>query len=331
MPTGSNVAAAATLYNLPNYDGAIFQINKKDTPFLDMLGGIGGNRKIFATSFEFSMGQAWQLEAAAQPDITETQSLSIGSLVTFVPDQVTNYVQPFKRDVSMSYMAQADRSTTTGLAVLEGTNPIKNKLADQIAKLLSQIAVDMDYTFLRGTGQKGTNTTTSWKTQGVCTAMSTNKINAGAVYSSSTLDKLKIDDLVKSMVEHNGVPSNPALFCGAWQKRKISEIYGWSPVAAAGAGLGGVNVQVIETDYFRLPVFFEPQMSSSVVAVIDMDKCVPVCLPVMDEENGGYKGPLFYEKKAAAGAGSLGMIFGLWGIDYGHEAFHGQIYALATS
>jgi hypothetical protein len=327
----SNVGAATTLYNLPNYDGVVFQINKKDTPFLDMLGGLGGGRSKKAPSFEFTLGQAWELEAADQPDITEAQSLAGQTAETYVPTQATNYVQPFQRAIGMSYMAASDRSTTTGLAVLEGTNPVQNKLADQIAKHLKQIALQMDYTFLRGTGQKGTSTSVSWKTTGVVTATTTNKINAAAGYASTALSKLMVDDLVKSMVEHNGIPENPVLFCGAWQKRKISEIYGWSPVAATGAGLGGVNVQVIETDFFRLPVVFEPQLATTVIEVIDMAKCFPVFLLVQDEVNGGFKGPLFYEPKAQAGAGYGGMIYGQAGIDYGHEAYHGQIYGLGVS
>jgi hypothetical protein len=323
----SNVAAATTLWNLPNYDGDVFQINAKRTPFLDRLGGLGGVRSKRASSFGFSLGQAWELEAASQPDITETASLSAGTPETYVTVQAVNCVQPFKRDVSMSYQAISDASVTTGLAVLEGENPIKDKYADQITKNLRQIAVDMDYSFLIGTYQAASSASVSWKTRGVVTAMTTNKVNA----SSAALTKTHIDNLMLSMANAGAPLTDPVMFCNAFQKQALSAIYGWSPVAAPGTGLGGTAVQVIETDFARIPVVFEPQMTASIVSVIDMAYCYPVFLPVRDAEKGGFKGPLFYEPKNHAGAGVAGMLYGQAGIDYGHESYHGQVYGLTTS
>ena len=81
----SNVAAG-TVWNLPNYAGELLTADPENTPLLSMMGGLTGGG--FQTdNFEFALNSYYSHETAAQPAITETDSLTAPTAISFVRAQ----------------------------------------------------------------------------------------------------------------------------------------------------------------------------------------------------------------------------------------------------
>lgn len=319
----ANVNAAATVWNCPNYTGELYLIGANQTPFLNMMGGLQGGNIRTVGDFQFPLAQPWALESAAQPAITETASLTAPTPWTYVRAQDVNTVQIFQRQVSVSYAKQSvtgqiTADATTGLVDGRDAQPVQNELDWQISAHMRQIALDADYTFLNGSYQQATSAAVAAKTRGVITGMSTNSVNA----SSADLSKALVDQLLRTMATNGSEFINPVVFCNAFQKQALSDIYGYAP---EDRNVGGVNIKQIETDFAVLGIVWAPNVPAATLAVIDMAFCSPVFLPVPD------KGVLFYEELSKTGASEKGQIYGQMGIDYGPEEYHGKIINLATS
>lgn len=318
----SNTNNAATIWNCPNYIGELYLIGANQTPFLNMIGGLQGGMVRTVGAFDFPLAQPWSLEAAAQPDISETASLTAPDPWTYVRGQDDNTVQIFQRAVSVSYAKQSVGGSIyvngAGQVNYGENQPVMNEKDFQIAAHLRQIAVDADWTFLNGTYQKATSAAVSAKTRGIITGITTNTVNASNVQLSRTL----VNQLIKDMATNGAEFTNPVIFCNAYQKQQISEIYGYAP---ADRNVGGLNISQIETDFAILGVVWAPNIPTSTLLVADMAVCSPVFLPVPE------KGVLFYEDLDSGGAAEKGQIYGQIGIDYGPEEYHGKITNLATS
>jgi hypothetical protein len=89
--------------------------------------------------------------------------------------------------------------------------------------------------------------------------------------------------------------------------------------------VGGVNVEVIETDFARIPVIFAPHMLTTALVCAEMSECKLAGWPVPG------KGAIFVEEKGKVGAGSKYQLYAQLGLEYGEESHHGSIVALATS
>jgi hypothetical protein len=216
-----------------------------------------------------------------------------------------------------SVIGQITADGTTGKAD-QGLQPVQNERDFQIQAAMRQIALDVEYTFLNGTYQQATSAAVAAKTRGVVTACTTSAVNA----SSAALSRPLMDQLLRTMAAAGAEFLNPVILCNAFQKQKISEIYGYAP---QDRNIGGFNIKQIETDFAILGVMWAPQMTTSVLAVIDLAFCNPVFLPVPE------KGVLFYEELSRTGASEKGQIYGQIGLDYGPEEMHGKLTALATS
>ena len=319
----ANVNAAGTIWNCPNYTGVLFMIGANQTPFLNMIGGLQGSSVRTVGDFQFSLGQPWALEAASQSDISETDSLTAPTPWTYVRGQDVNTCQIWQRQVSVSYakqsvVGQITADATTGLVDKEEDQPVQNERDFQIMAHMRQLSVDIDYTFLNGTYQQATDAATAAKTRGVLTAVTTNTVAAGG----ATLDKALIDQLLRTMAGNGAEFLNAVFFVNAFQKQKISDIYGYAP---EDRNIGGYNINQIETDFAKLGVVWAPNVPAATLSIIDLAVCAPVFLPVPD------KGVLFYEELSKTGASEKGQIYGQIGIDYGPEEYHGTITNLATS
>ncbi len=317
----ANTNAAATQWNAPNYVGELFLIGANDTPFLNMIGGLQGGGVTLA-SMEFAVAQPWSLEAAAQPDIDETTSLTAPTAWTYVREQDKNVCQIFQKSISVSYVKQSvtgmiTADGTTGLS-LPGDNPVQNEFDFQVAAALQQIAVDVEYTFLHGEYQLATNAGVSYRSRGIVTAATTNTVAAG----NGALTKALLDQLLRTMASNGAKFQNSVLFCNAFQKQQISNIYGYAP---EDRNVGGVNIKQIETDFAMLGIVWTPKITTSTVLIADLSVCRPVFCPVPN------KGVLFRDTLAKVGASEKEQIYGQIGLDYGPEEYHGTLTGLSTS
>jgi hypothetical protein len=256
----------------------------------------------------------YALESAAQPAITETASLTAPTAVTYVRAADYNTVQIHQKAVNVSYVKQSvvgqvTADPTTGLIDATDGNPVRNELDFQIESALRQIAIDAEYTFLNGAYQQATAVGVAAKTRGVITAATTNTVAAG----SATLSRALVNSLIKTMVDNGAELRNPMIFCNAWQKQKLSEIYGYAPESRT---VGGVNIEDILLDFARVGVVYTPQVPAATLLIADVDVCSPVFLPVPG------KGVLFYEELARTGAASSGELFGMIGLNPGPHWFN---------
>lgn len=318
----ANVNAAATVWNCPNYTGELFLIGANQTPFLNMAGGLQGNSVRVVNDFQFPLGQPWALEAAAQPNITETDSLAAPNPWTYVRGQDVNTVQIFHRSVSISYAKQSvggsvTADAVTGLVDVSNNQPIQNEKDFQISAHMRQIAVNVDFTFLNGAYVQATAANVAARSRGIITAATTNTVNALA----AALSKALVDNLLRTMAGNGAEFVNPVMFVNALNKQRLSEIYGFAP---ADRNVGGFNISQIETDFAMLGVVWAPNVPAATLLIADMAFVAPVFLPVPG------KGVLFYEELAKTGASERGQIYGQVGLDYGPEEYHGTITNLAV-
>ena len=321
----NNVAAAVSMWNLPNYIGELFQVGQKKTPFLNMMGGLGGQNAMIAKGWEFPLGLSWQLEDTTQQSITETNAIAQGTPETYVPSQSTNLCQIYKRDVAVSYVAQSDGNTLSGLAQLGGDNPISNKLDFQIMANLKQMAWDIDWHFLNGAYNKATTVGTANQTRGIIPAIvadTTNLVDGQSGSLSTTL----MDALGKKMADSGAPMDNLCIFVNSFQKQKLTKLYAPAPLMPVQNTIGGVITDTVQIDLLGgIPVVYAPHMPTSGLLLADMAYVQPVFLEVPG------KGVMFYEPKPAVGAANVGMLYGQVGLDYQVARFHGYVEALATS
>jgi len=298
-------------------------IGANQTPFLNMVGGLQGGSVRTVGDFQFPLAQPWALEAASQPAITETDSLTAPNPWTYVRGQDVNTVQIWQRQISVSYAKQSvsgqvTADATTGLVDIRDDQPVQNERDFQIMAHMRQLSLNIDYTFLNGAYNQATDAVTAAKTRGVITAATTNTVAAAA----ATLSKALIDQLLRTMAANGAEFLNTVIFVNAFQKQKVSDIYGYAP---EDRNIGGYNIKQIETDFAILGIVWAPNVPAATLLIADLAVCSPVFLPVPD------KGVLFYEELSKTGASEKGQIYGQIGIDYGPEEYHGTITNLATS
>lgn len=318
----ANANAPATSWNNPNYVGELFLVGQNKTPFLNMIGGLGGGRIWTVNALQFPMAQPWALEAASQPAITETASLTAPTAWTYVRGVDYNTCQIFQRTVSMSYVGmsefgQVSADATTGRTFL-GDQPVKDEYGFQKAAALKQIAIDVEYTFLNGTYAQATAANVAAKTRGIITGITTNTLAA----AGAALTPAMINTVLRTMAASGAEFNNMVMFANSWNKQAISAIYGYAP---EDRNIGGVNIKQVETDFAMLGIVWDPFMPAGTVLIADMGLIQPVFCPVPG------KGVLFYEDLAKTGAGTSGQIYGQIGINYGPEEMHGTITGTATA
>lgn len=321
MAYPTNVSAG-TKWNLPNYLGELFCIGANQTPFLNMIGGIGGAK--VSPSMEFPTAQPWALNAASQPAITETASLTAPTAVSYVRGQAINTCQIFQKQVAISYVKQADMKTlfAGGLMVADGSIQPVDEKAFQIQGALAQVAVDADYSFLQGTYASASSASVAASTRGIVTAVVSDGTNYIVNSPAATLTRAMMDQLFRTMAAAGAPFQNCVLWANAFQIQKISNLYAYAPMDRT---VGGVAIKQILTDFGSIGVAYEPHMPTGSILVADMSVVSPVVNPVPS------KGVMFYEPLAKVGASELGQVYGHLGIDYGPVTYHGVIAGLATS
>jgi hypothetical protein len=114
----------------------------------------------------------------------------------------------------------------------------------------------------------------------------------------------------------------PVIFTGIFQKQAVSALYGYAP---EDRNIGGVNVNVIETDVARFGIVVDRQQLASVFSVYDVSVMAPRFLPIPG------KGLFFAEPMAKTKASEEAQLYSEFGLEYGPEQWHGEITGLTTS
>nr|DAF65586.1 MAG TPA: Major capsid protein [Caudoviricetes sp.] len=315
----ANVTGLGTTFNLPNYTGELFQLGQKDTPFLNLIGGISGGNMPVVESTEFALNQNYKLEEPSQPEISEAAAAKGVESTHYKREQETNVVQIFQRSVNVTYSKLGNSNAIAGINVLGQPQPVRNEKDFQIQTNLQQIAKDANYTFLKGEYKKATANTEANKTRGVLTAIKTNVVTNS---SPTELKKDMLDELFRNITDDGFDWSNAVLLAGSYNKQLISKMFAYVP---QDRNIGGANIKQIETDFGNLMVIYEPLMKDT-VGLFNMNVIKPVFRNIVGKGAG-----IFYEDTAKVGAADGGQLYGEMGIDYGAESFHGKITGLTTA
>jgi hypothetical protein len=309
--------AAGTVWNLPNYTGELFTADMINTPLLTMIGGLTGG--MMTDNFEFATDSQYSHETLAQETITETESLTAPTAISYVRTQNKNVTQIFQEQVSMSYVRMSNQGRLSGINTAGAANNVINEKDFQIAKALEAIARKVEWHFLQGTYAIAANAGQPNQTRGMIEACSVNTVAA----ANAALSKALMDALLLEMFTNGAIFRNMVLFCNGFQKQALSNLYGYAP---EDRNIGGVNIKQIETDFGNIGVApAHRMMPTTTLLIADVSVIAPVFQPVPD------KGNLFYEDLSKVGAAETGQIFGQIGLDHGPAFAHGTITGLKNA
>jgi len=310
--------AAGTIWNLPNYVGELFTADMINTPLLSMIGGLTGG--MMTDNFEFATDSEYSHESLAQVSITENQSLTPPTAVSFVRNQDKNVTQIFQEQVTISYVKMSNQGRLSGINTAGAQNNVVTEKDWQIAKTLEAVARKVEWHFLQGTYAIATTADTPNQTRGIIPLCAGKNTVAAA---GAAMSKAIFDALMLTMFNNGAIFKNLVLFCGGFQKQAISNIYGYAP---EDRNVGGLNIKQIQTDFGDIGVApAHRMMPTGTILLAETSVMSPVFQPVPG------KGNLFYEELARTGAAEKGQIFGQLGLDHGPDFMHGTITGLKAS
>lgn len=303
-----------------NYRGMLFEIGQNKTPFTRI---IGANSPRYVSNYQFTVNQNYSLSSASQNVTDETTAASAGTPTTVTRAQVYNVVQIMKYEVKSTYLKQGSYNQFSGLNVNEG-DIVPDELAFQKMTQMRQFSIDLEYSYINGSFVDYADDDTALQTRGMLEAVSTNATAAGSV----DLSKELVDDTLQLMFDSGSPFDAPVIFLNSFQKRKISDIYGYAP---EDRNYGGVNIKTIETDFGVIGIVLTPQMPAAQVLIADVAHCRPVFQPWTRKKDNALIASVDYEAVDFEGAAKGGFIYAQVGLDYGHEKFHGKITGLTTT
>lgn len=166
----SGITGLGTTYALPNYTGALFGLTPTATPFLSAIGGLNGGGQAISVEFEW---ETYDLRAASQPGVLEGAAAPTAQ--SRVRANITNVCQIHQEAVSVSYTKLAAHGQKSGTNN-EQTNPVMDEEQWQVARMLEQMALDVNWSFLNGRYNKPSDNSTARKTRGFRQAITTNRL-----------------------------------------------------------------------------------------------------------------------------------------------------------
>ena len=316
-----NITGTGTTWNLPNYAGELFTADPINTPILTAIGGLTGG--VQTENFEFPTDSQYSLPEAAQPAITETESLTAPQAGEIVRGQNTNVTQIFQEKISVSYVKESNRGRMSGLNTAGQQNNVEGTELDwQIARKLEKIARDIEYTIINGVYQKATSADVANKTRGLLALCDSDAGGTEVPASGAALTKKLMQQLFKAMYDAGATFSNVVLVMGSTQKQIITDIYSYAPMDR---NIAGTNIKQLETDFGNVGIMLDRFMPQTAVLAVEMSAIAPVFQPVPK------KGNFFYEDLSTVGASEDGQIFGQFGLDHGPAFLHGAITGLKAS
>lgn len=135
-------------------------------------------------------------------------------------------------------------------------------------------------------------------------------------------------DLLQQIWDNGGLreTETATALVGSTVKRVLSREF----ITTAGyqeqsRNVGGVDVQMIETDFGRLNVALSRYVPADMFLVASAEQCAPVFLPIPG------KGFLFVEDLAKGGAAEKQQLYGEIGLEYGNPLAHGYLRGISAA
>lgn len=308
----------ATSFGVLNYSGMLFNKGNTRTPLSSI---IGGKTKV-TNSVEFVVGQEYNTEGGAQPDISETASLTAPDATVVTRKQLTNVTQIFQESVGVSYAKQSNMGTLSGVNIAgQVANPI-SELDFQVAAKMQKIARDIEFTFIQGSYAKATTDATANKTRGLVEAIETNEVEMGG----KPLDIWSIADGVKKIYESNAPTTGLCLWADATTMYQVNAAASQNrlTIVPAAREVNGIALSSVITPIGVVYLYLGECLPAGTALLLNLDAIAPVYQPVPG------KGNFFLEQLAKTGAGEKYQIFGQVGLDHGPEWYHAKFTGIST-
>jgi len=310
----SSVSGQGTTYNLPNYHGELFTVSPTETPFLSLIGGLGGAKFSKSTTIE------WQTidrrSSSANNSVKEGQAAPSGS--ERARSNVTNVLEIHQSAIEVSYTKLGATGNFSGANIApELDDVVLNELAIQTQAELESMAIDVEQSFLSGTLHVPTDNTTARATQGVLGAAATVAANGG---TARALTPAILNAALKAGYDAGAkLPQDSTvIMVGSAQKVALTGAYSTPTLNAPVRQntVAGVSMDTIITDFGTFGVVLNRWMPAGQLAVIDLSVCYPVFLEIPE------KGSLFVEELARTGASRKFQLYGEIGLEYGPANAH---------
>lgn len=317
----ANISEISKVFNTPNYSGMLYTSSPIETPFLTLIGGMGGARARQTSNFEFTTGSLYEHDEATQPNISEDASLTAPAVKTFIRNQETNVTQIHHETIEVTYPKQANGGRLSGVNTAGQQNNVADELNWQIARKMEKIARDVEFSFLQGTFNKTSGSSTANKTRGMIAAAGTEIDASGEILTYDILS-----EAMEKSWEAGAMFRNYYFFVNGTQKRVLTSIFqnmkGF--ILPASRNEGGVNITSFETDFGMVNIVLDKFMPKNTILGADISVIAPV------EQNTPGKGNFFLEDLAKTGAADKKQIFGMIGLDHGPGFMHLVIKNLKT-
>ena len=311
----------AMSFSVLNYSGMLFNKGNTRTP----LSSIIGPKAKVTNHVEFAIGQYFTGGSAspAQPQISETSSLTAPDATIVTRTQMTNVTQIFQESVGISYGKMSNMGTLSGLNVEnQQANPM-TELDFQVARKIEKIQADMEYTFINGVYNKAAADNQINKTRGLAAAITTNV----TAMSGAPLGLWDIADMVKKVYGQNAPTDRLCVWCDAvtmFQINADAQQNGLTIVPAS-REINGIALSSVVTPLGIVYLYLGEYLPEGTALLLNLDVISPVFQPVPG------KGNFFLEQLAKTGAGEKYQLFGQVGLDHGPEWYHGKWTGIATS
>jgi hypothetical protein len=313
-------------FDLPNYTGELFLVSPQDTPLLSSIGGLTGGKETNGSVY-FD----WSTYDLRDPD-DERQRLEGAKAPTSearVRGHATNILEIHQEAVEISYtkLAAIGQVQDIGVAnpqvsaIAGERNAVTDEMDWQLRISLLQTARDVEASFTTGTFNDPADNTTARRTRGLLQAITTNVIDAEA----KALTKVMVLDMMQLAWENGGlqIDETRTLLLNATQKRAVTTLFITDAnYRSESRTVGGVHVEVIETDFGRLNLMLDRFMPADVIAAVSLEQLAPRFLRIPG------KGHFFEEPLAKEGASEKTQLYGEIGLEYGSEIEHAKIEGL---
>lgn len=316
----ANEANTITSHNLLNYAGLLFNKGNVRVPFSTMIGA----RQKIANAAEFLTSLSVTSQGGvSQPAITETASLTAPAKQFRARSQAKNVCQIFMKAIGQSYASQSNIGALAGLNLANQTANPQNEMDFQIGLAMTEIARDIEYTFINGVYQLGGYDDVANKTRGMLAAIETNIVAAGG----AGLGLWLVAEAIRMVYEANGDPSQLVLMVDATGLFQINADAKDNDLTIVpnGRDVNGIAISTLITPMGEIGIKLGECLPAGTALVVNPVVCAPVHQPVPG------KGNFFREPLAKTGAQDAEQIYGQLGLDYGAEWYHAKITGLSTS